>query len=63
MVEGVLVPSGQRPEDWQFAGQALPRTCMALRLERDLELGMPGVALVIDLLDEIDRLRARLGAR
>ncbi len=32
----------------------------AQRLTRDLELGAVGVALVLDLLDEIDSLRARL---
>ncbi|MFJ1256021.1 chaperone modulator CbpM [Cupriavidus sp. CuC1] len=37
-----------------------PSTTAAQRLTRDLELGAVGVALVLDLLDEIDSLRARL---
>jgi chaperone modulatory protein CbpM len=61
--EGLLQPTGQGPEDWRFAGDALPQARRALRLARDLELGMPGVALVMDLLAEIDSLRAQLRGR
>ena len=60
--EGVLHPTGLDPTDWQFAGDALARTRRALRLARDLELGMAGVALVLDLLVEIDDLRIQLQA-
>ena len=58
--EGVLEPMGRAPEEWQFAGAALRRTRLATRLTRDFELNPPGVALALDLLDEIDALRARL---
>lgn len=58
--EGLLQPSGQRPEDWRFEGAALPRTRTALRLTRDLELDPAAVVIVMDLLAEIERLRALL---
>ncbi|HEX6361501.1 MAG TPA: chaperone modulator CbpM [Albitalea sp.] len=58
--EGVLEPEGRTPEDWRFAGPSLARARAALRLARDLELGVAGTALVMDLLDEIEALRARL---
>lgn len=58
--EGLLQPTGQRPEDWQFDGDALPRTRTALRLSRDLELEPAAVVIVMDLLAEIERLRAML---
>ena len=58
--EGLLQPSGPSPEDWQFQGDALPQTRRALRLARDLDLDLAAVALVMDLLAEIDRLRSRL---
>lgn len=58
--EGVLAPQGEGPEHWQFAGSELPRARRATRLMRDLELGAAGVALVLDLLHEIDALRAQL---
>lgn len=58
--EGLLLPTGQRPEDWRFSGDALPQTRLALRLAHDLELQLSGVAIVMDLLAEIERLRSRL---
>ena len=58
--EGVLEPTGSGPEDWLFTGAALRRTRAALRLARDLELGVAATALVLDLLDEIEALRSRL---
>ncbi|WP_418318761.1 chaperone modulator CbpM [Piscinibacter sakaiensis] len=60
VAEGVLEPRGSGPADWRFSGPALRTARTALRLERSLELGPSGAALVIDLLDEIAALRARL---
>jgi chaperone modulatory protein CbpM len=59
VAEGLLQPKGSSPADWQFPGEALPQTRRALRLARDLELDPAAVALVMDLLAEIDRLRQR----
>jgi chaperone modulatory protein CbpM len=59
--EGVLEPAvGGGPEDWLFSGPSLRRARVALRLDRDLELGVAGTALVLDLLDEIQTLKSRL---
>ncbi|MDQ2926653.1 MAG: chaperone modulator CbpM [Pseudomonadota bacterium] len=58
--EGVLQPSGASPEQWRFSGRALTRVRVAARLTRDLEINSPGVALALDLLDEIEQLEARL---
>lgn len=58
--EGVLEPVGESPQDWRFGGESLRRARLALRLSRDLEVNPPGVALALDLLDEITALRARL---
>ena len=58
--EGVLEPAGQRIEEWRFAGTTLRRARVALRLSRDLEVNAAGVALVLDMLEEIDSLKARL---
>ena len=60
VLEGVLEPVGQGPHDWCFAGSALRRARLATRLARDLEVNAPGVALALDLLDEIAELRSRL---
>jgi len=64
--EGALTPRGAGPDDWRFGDDALRRARTALRLTRDLELNPAGAALVLDLLDRIDALEARLrrlGAR
>ena len=58
--EGVLSPAGSSPEDWRFSGDSLKRAKTAAHLTHDLELNTPGVALALDLLEEIAALRARL---
>lgn len=60
VLEGVLEPVGKSPRDWRFGGESLRRARLALRLSRDLEINSPGVALALDLLDEIAELRARM---
>ncbi|MFM0397614.1 chaperone modulator CbpM [Paraburkholderia phytofirmans] len=57
--EGVFEPTGERPQDWRFSGAALKRVRTAQRLAHDFEINPPGVALALDLLDEIDSLRSR----
>lgn len=57
--EGVLeVASGAEP---RFAGAALRRARMAVRLQRDLGVNAAGVAVVIELLERIETLEGRLG--
>lgn len=60
VTEGVLSPLGTSPEDWRFSGDSLRRAKTAAHLTHDLELNVPGVALALDLLDEITKLRALL---
>ena len=58
--EGVLTPSGAAPDDWRFGDTSLRRARRALSLKRDLQINTPGVALALDLLDEIEDLKSRL---
>jgi chaperone modulatory protein CbpM len=60
--EGVLNAIEVRSE-WHFTGAALRRARIALRLERDLELNLAGVALALDLMEELEQLRRELTAR
>ncbi len=60
ILEGVIEPIGGEPGQWRFAGSSLPRARLALRLSRDLEINEAGVALALDLIDEIEALRQRL---
>ena len=58
--EGALEPAGERPEEWYFTGPDLIRMLRARRLQEDLEVNLPGVALALDLLEELDTLRSQL---
>lgn len=61
--EGVLEPRGNAPDEWRFGGQALRRAQIAARLQRELDVNLAGAALVIDLLEELERLRRELALR
>ena len=54
--EGVLKVIEVRSE-WHFSGDALRRARLAVRLERDLELNLAGVALAVELTEELEQLR------
>jgi len=58
--QGTLEPISYRQTQWRFSGSSLQRARTAMRLQRDLGINLAGVALAIDLLDEIDELRSRL---
>lgn len=60
VAEGVLAPLGGEPQHWRFSGSHLRRATVALRLQRDLGVNLAGAALALDLLDEVETLRARL---
>ena len=55
--EGVLSVVEINATEWHFTGAALRRARMALRLERDLELNLAGVALALELMEELESLR------
>lgn len=57
---GALEPAGRTRAEWRFTRVSVVRVAKARRLERDLELNPPGVAVVLDLLEELETLRARL---
>lgn len=59
---GIIQPSGNKRRNWQFPGSSLHTAMKARRLQRDLDLNLSGVALVLELLDEIEQLRSRLNA-
>lgn len=50
-----------RPErSAQFSMQAVQRTKKALRLQQDLEINLASVALIFDLLEEMDAMHQKL---
>lgn len=61
--EGIIEPRVRSESPWRFSGTSLTRVSRALRLQRDFELNPAGVAIALDLLDEIEDLRRRLKIR
>lgn len=59
---GALDPIIHKTSDWSFSHVTLIRVAKAKRLERDLNLNTPGIALALDLLEEIEALRTQLKA-
>ncbi|VAW57572.1 hypothetical protein MNBD_GAMMA07-725 [hydrothermal vent metagenome] len=68
--EGVLEPKflaaeiqktpNSKQTQWRFSGQNLVRAQIAKRLECDLNINLAGIALALELLDEIDVLTSKL---
>ncbi len=55
--QGIIEPLGTTPEEWLFSPTMLTVTQKAVRLHRDLNVDWAGIALAIDLLDEVEQLR------
>jgi len=60
--EGVIHPEGPSPREWRFTYIAIKRVQTAVRLQQDLRVNLPGCALALDLLEELEDLR-RLSRR
>ena len=62
--EGLITPQimaeEHEPHCWRFTGTQMRRARMALRLQSDLGINLAGVALALQLLDEIETLQMRL---
>lgn len=61
VAEGIVEPQGAVPAEWRFTGLALARVQRVLRLQRDFGVNLPGAALALDLLEEVERLRRARG--
>ncbi|MCP4288221.1 MAG: MerR family transcriptional regulator [Gammaproteobacteria bacterium] len=58
--QGVIDPLGPEPAEWRFVSVSLRRVRITRNLQRDLGVNAPGAALALELLEEIEELRARL---
>jgi chaperone modulatory protein CbpM len=60
--EGVIEPiEGHSPDDWRFTSVQVQHVSVAWRLHRDLGVNPAGTAVVLQLLEEVQTLRAELG--
>ncbi|MBL8351677.1 MAG: MerR family transcriptional regulator [Burkholderiaceae bacterium] len=57
--EGLLAPAQTEPA-WRFGSDELARLRRIQRLRADFDASLPAVALMLDLLDEVERLRGLL---
>jgi chaperone modulatory protein CbpM len=57
VAEGIVEPLGRDRAQWRFTGVALTRVQRVLRLQHDFGVNLPGAALALDLLEELERLR------
>ena len=55
--EGILQPKGRSRKSWQFSQSNLRYALKARRLQRDLEINLAGVAVIIGLMEELESLR------
>ena len=53
----IVSPEGNEPGEWEFTIVHLQRVKTTIRLQRDLDVNLAGVALVLDLLEELNQLR------
>jgi chaperone modulatory protein CbpM len=58
--ESIIEPQGEEIQVWRFSGDSLVRVRSALRLHRDLGVNLAGIALALDLMEELENLRAQL---
>jgi chaperone modulatory protein CbpM len=61
--EGVITALEINASEWRFGGADIRRARIALRLERDLGINLPGVALALELLEELEQLRRERRSR
>lgn len=57
---GILVPIGAQPSHWRFSAYACIRLQKAQRMRRDLGVNLAGVAVALDLLDDLEAMRKRV---
>lgn len=55
--QGIVEPHGEHPGDWLFEPGMVGHIQRACRLQHDLELDWPAVALALELADELQKLR------
>jgi chaperone modulatory protein CbpM len=59
--QGIITVDANEPQQWEFNSDDCRRIRMVLQLEKDLGVNVAGAGLVLELLEEIDKLNALLG--
>lgn len=61
VAEGIVEPLGEARPQWRFTGIAVTRIQRVIKLQHDFDVNLPGAALALELLEEIERLKRALG--
>ena len=57
VAEGIVEPVGINRAQWRFTGLAVARIQRVIRLQHEFDVNLPGAALALELLEEVERLR------
>jgi chaperone modulatory protein CbpM len=57
VAEGIVEPLGVDRAQWRFSGFAVARIQRVVRLQQEFDVNLPGAALALELLEEVERLR------
>jgi chaperone modulatory protein CbpM len=60
IAEGVLLPEGEAESGWRFSSTHLACARRVRRIQRDLDANIDAAIVIVNLLEEIERLQARL---
>jgi chaperone modulatory protein CbpM len=58
--QGLLRPRGRTPQHWRFPALDVKRVHIAVNLQQDLGVNLPGVALAVEMMEELQSLRRRV---
>ena len=58
--ESIIEPQGKEMRLWRFSGASLVRARSARRLQHDLGVNLAGIALALDLMEDLERLRTQM---
>lgn len=56
----LLIPQGDKPQEWRFDSLSLRRARVATSFYRDLGVNMSGIALALDLIDKVEALKREI---
>jgi chaperone modulatory protein CbpM len=57
VAEGIVEPLGGSRAQWRFTGLAVTRIRRVIRLQQEFDVNLPGAALALELIEEVERLR------
>lgn len=57
---GIIASREATPNQWRFSYGEMEILQKVLRLERDLDINMPGIAMTLDLLEQVEVLRKQV---